>query len=141
MSKLEDIFDEESEEKATLIYALVALKMVAKVYHKLPENIQQMVDDATTYWTNNEDFEVSEEQMDAHKSYISKLRWSSKNRYDMSHDLELKTVALCLSTRINQDFDYHVDWMYEVGKRIGFYKKKLDNLINETIDEYEQKKQ
>lgn len=135
MSKLEDIFDEESQEKAVLIYALVALKMTKKVYHKLPEKIQEIVDDATTYWTNNEDFEISEEQMDAHATYISKLRWSSKKRYEMNHDLEIKTVALCLSTRIDRDFDYHVDWMYEIGSRIGFKKQKLDQLIDETIDE------
>lgn len=101
-------------------------------YDKQPKEI---VDDATTYWTNNQDFELSEEQMDAHATYISKLKWSSKKRYDINHDLELKTVALCLSTNIDRDFDYHVDWMYEIGSRIGFNKQKLDQLIDETIDE------
>lgn len=135
MRKLEDLYDEDSQEKATLIYALVALKMIKKVYHKLPEKIQQIVEDATTYWTNNGDFKISEEQMDAHATYISKLRWSSKKRYDINHDLEIKTVQLCLSTTIKQDFDYHVDWMYEIGNRIGFKNNKLDQLIDETINE------
>ena len=135
MTKLEDIYDEESQEKATLIYALVALKMTKKVYHKLPENIQEIVDDATTYWTNNGDFEISEEQMDVHATYVSKLRGSSKKGYDINNNLEIKTVQLCLNTSINRDFDYHVDWMYEVGSRIGFKKQKLDQLIDETIDE------
>lgn len=136
MNKLEEIFDEESQEKAYLIYALVALKMTKKIQHQLPDKIQQIVDDATTYWTNNADQFVTKEQMDEHASFISKLRFKSPKRYEMTDHIELKVVELCLSVNINADyFDYHLDWMYEVGKKIGFSNQKLDQLIDETIDE------
>lgn len=136
MNKLEEIFDEESQEKAYLIYALVALKMTKKIQHQLPENIQQIVDDAITYWTNNADQLVTKEQMNEHASVISKLRFKSPKRYEMTDHIELKVVELCLSVNINADyFDYHLDWMYEVGKKIGFSNQKLDQLIDETIDE------
>lgn len=136
MNKLEEIFDEESQEKAYLIYALVALKMTKKIQHQLPENIQQIVDDAITYWTNNADQLVTKEQMNEHASVISKLRFKSPKRYEMTDHIELKVVELCLSININADyFDYHLDWMYEVGKKIGFSNQKLDQLIDETIDE------
>lgn len=136
MNKLEEIFDEESQEKAYLIYALVALKMIKKIQHQLHGNIQQIVDDATTYWTNNADQLVTKEQMDEHASFISKLRFKSPKRYEMTDHIELKVVELCLSININADyFDYHLDWMYELGRKIGFSNQKLDQLINETIDE------
>lgn len=136
MIKLEEIFDEESQEKAYLIYALVALKMTRKIQHQLPENVQQIVDDATTYWTNNADQLVTKEQMNEHASVISKLRFKSPKRYEMTDHIELKVVELCLSVNINADyFDYHLDWMYEVGRKIGFSNQKLDQLIDETIEE------
>lgn len=136
MKKLDDIFENESQEKAYQIYALVALKMTKIIYHKLPENMQQIVDDAHTYWTNNADLEISEKKMDDHASLISKLRSKSDKRFDINGDLELKVVELCLSISINPDyFDYHLDWMYEVGNRIGFSSPQLNDLINETINE------
>lgn len=49
MTQLQDIFDTESKEKAIHIYALVALKMTKKIYHQLPKNIQQIVDDAEAF--------------------------------------------------------------------------------------------
>ncbi|MCA5005232.1 hypothetical protein [Sphingobacterium bovistauri] len=136
MRKLYDIFDEESKEKAYLIYVLVALKMTRKIYHQLPEKIQQIADEATIYWTNNGDFEISEDQMDKNASYITKLRATSKKRYDINADLELKVVELSLNPHIDFDyFDYHLDWMYEVGNKVGFSNQKLDQLIDETINE------
>lgn len=136
MIQLQDIFDTESKEKAIRICALVALKMAKKIYHQLPENIQQIVDDATTYWIYNADQLVTKEQMDEHASFISKLRFKSPKRYEMTDHIELKVVELCLSVHINADyFDYHLDWMYEVGRKIGFSNQKLDQLIDETIED------
>ena len=137
MSKLYDIFENESPDKAYLIYVLVALKMVKKEYATLPEKLQHMVDDARTYWTDNNDFTITPKQMDAYASYVSKLRASKPEMHKMHKDLNLKVMELALNPSINYDyFDYHVDWMYEVGNKAGFSNQKLDQLIDETIDEF-----
>jgi hypothetical protein len=137
MNYLYDILENESNEKAFHIYALVALKMTKKVYDRLPEKIQQIADDAKVYWAHNEDCLVTRKQMDYHASVISKLRFNSSNKYEMNDNIELKVVELCLIISNDTDmFDYHLDWMYEVGKIIGYSNQKLDQLIDDTIKEY-----
>lgn len=139
--QLQDIFDTESKEKAIHIYALVALKMTKKIYHQLPKNIQQIVDDAEAFWHHDEDRLVTKKQMETHASVISKLRWDSPNRYEMNDNMELKVLQLCMIATVDtSEFDYHLDWMYEVGRKIGFSSQKLDQLIEESIEEYKSNK-
>jgi len=134
MNQLAEIFENESQEKAYFIFVTVALKMVEKIYVNLPKTIQQIADDAREYWTNKQQEHLTEAHLKQHDLFISKLRMKNPKRYEIDQNLDLKLVQLVLMPSIQENyFDYYLDWMYEVGNRLGFTNQQLEALIEETI--------